>query len=372
MQLKRLYSDNFRNLFREEIKLNPGVNIVLGKNAQGKTNFLEAIYVLASANSPRTNIEQEIVNWDNQYYFVKGEIQSLEDTFSISVGYSQGRKRIRLNENPLERVKDLLGRFMIIFFGPEDLQLIKGSPQVRRQFIDREMSLLYPLYYDNLQRFRSVLAQRNNLLKEIGEKKSDEGALEPWDEQLASLGAEIVSRRIRFLNELKERVSNRYGKISGENLPLEIGYEASLTLDQNSSSQDWKRGFIDAWKRRRKEEIIRGVTVIGPHRDDLSFRLGEKELRNYGSQGQQRTAVLALKTGELDLMKEKKGENPVLLLDDVFSELDGARQEALLKLIGEDLQSIITTTDNNLQEIKEPRYYFTVENGKFCRWEGRK
>jgi len=371
LQLKRIYVDNFRNLCREEIQLNPGINIVLGKNAQGKTNFLEAIYILASATSPRTNIEQEMVAWENDYYFIKGEVESQDDTFAISVGYTQGKKRIRVNENPLERVKDLLGRFMVIFFGPEDLQLIKGSPQLRRQFLDREISLLQPLYYENLQRYRTVLAQRNNLLKEIGEKGIGESELEPWDEQLADLGGELITRRIRFLNELKEKINSRYAEISGEEVGFKAEYEPSIALDKKSSSQDWKRAFIEAWKRRRKEEIIRGVTILGPHRDDLSFRLGDRELKNYGSQGQQRTAVLALKIGELELMTQVKGEQPVLLLDDVFSELDGTRQKALLDLIGGNIQSIITTTENNFQEIKKPCYYFTVDKGKINRWEGR-
>ncbi len=371
MQLKRIYVDNFRNLCREEIQLNPGINIVLGKNAQGKTNFLEAVYILAAANSPRTNIEQEMVAWKNDYYFVKGEVESQDDSFSISVGYTQGKKRIRVNESPLERVKDLLGRFIVIFFGPEDLQLIKGSPQLRRQFLDREISLIYPLYYENLQRYRTVLGQRNNLLKEIGEKGTGESQLEPWDEQLADSGGELVSRRIRFLKELREKINSKYTEISGENLEFKVEYEASLALDKNSSSQDWKRAFIDALKRRRKEELIRGVTIIGPHRDDISFQLGDRELKNYGSQGQQRTAVLALKIGELEFMAQVRGEQPVLLLDDVFSELDGTRQKALLDLIGGNIQSIITTTDNNFQEINKPCHYFTVDKGKINRWEGR-
>ena len=371
MHLNRVFTDNFRNLNREEIYLHPGINIILGKNAQGKTNFLEAIYILAAASSPRSAAEGEMVAWNNNYYFVQGEVNSREDNFSLSVGYSQGQKRIRLNDNPLERIRDLLGRLLIIFFGPEDLQLIKGGPQIRRQFLNREISLLQPLNYDYLQRYRSTLQQRNNLLKAIAEKKGNPADLEPWDEQLAAAGAELITRRLWFLREIGPLLSEHYRSISGEERRLEIKYDSRLPLDLKSSGEDWKRGFLSAWQRRRDEEIRRGFTLSGPHRDDICFELEGRDLKIFGSQGQQRTAVLALKIAELKLMDSRRGEKPVLLLDDVFSELDGNRQQALLQLMGSDQQTIITTTDNNWQGLDKDCFYFTVEQGKIKRWEGR-
>ncbi len=372
LYLTKVYTDNFRNLSREEINLHPGINIILGKNAQGKTNFLEAVYILAAASSPRSAAEAEMVAWNNDYYYIQGEVTSREeDNFSLSVGYSQGQKRIKINENPLERIRDLLGRLLIIFFGPEDLQLIKGGPQIRRQFLNREISLLQPLYYDYLQRYRSILQQRNNLLKDIAEKNGDPADLEPWDEQLAAAGAELITRRLWFLREMAPLLSEHYRSISGEEGQLQIKYDSRLPLDLKSSREDWQRGFLSAWQRRRSEEIRRGFTLSGPHRDDIRLELEGRDLKNYGSQGQQRTAVLALKIAELKLMDSRRGEKPVLLLDDVFSELDGNRQQALLQLMGKDQQTVITTTDNNWQGLDRDCYYFTVEQGKIKRWEGR-
>jgi len=371
LQLERIFTDNFRNLSRREIAFHPHLNIVLGQNAQGKTNLLEAVYLLALASSHRTSKDQEMITWDKEYFFVKGEIERKDQVFTVSVGCREGRKRIRFNESPLERVRDLLGRVMVIFFGPDDLRLVKGSPQERRLFLNREISLLYPLYYDYLQRFKSVLNQRNNLLKELAQKRGSEEILEPWDAQFAASAAWIIKRRIDFIEELTPLVKKHYFSISGEHNALELKYAPSLTMDLKSSEKDWETGILSALKRRREEEVRRGITLVGPHRDDLEFRLGGQEVKNFGSQGQQRTVVLALKIGQVEFINKKAGERPILLLDDVFSELDGYRQKALLDLISGDIQSIITTTDSNFKGLSIAGHIYSVSCGEINLKEGR-
>lgn len=365
MHISRVFLDNYRNIKRLDLELNPQVNIFWGLNGQGKTNFLESVFLLATASSPRAFNDSELVKWGEDYFFVKGKIEEEFASYTLSIGYSNGRKKINFNGQGLERTRDLLGKLLVVYFTPEDLQLIKGPPSLRRNFLDREISLLYPLYYDNLRRYKSVLQQRNNVLKDLREKKNT--SLEVWNEQLIALGAEIIVKRIEVLEGIKPLIREKYLKIADKQERLDITYSSSLALNHQASLADWQRAFGDALKRRQTDEVFRGTTLFGPHRDELSFFLGTKDLRNFGSQGQQRSAVLALKLSELEYMAKITAKQPILLLDDVFSELDSRRQRALLELLEEKIQTIITTTDSEFRINNRAFSYFRVSEGNISR-----
>ncbi len=367
MWVKRGFTDNFRNLRRKDVELHPNLNILVGSNGQGKTNFLEAIFLLAAGSSPRTGIDQELISWGEEYFFVKGEVYKRDDLQRISLGYSTGKKKIRVDET-VSPVRELLGNLLVVFFSPEDLQLIKGSPAARRRFLNREISFLYPLYYDSLQQLGYILQQRNNLLK--GYSPQAEEQLEIWDEQFCQQAATVIIKRLEVTEEIEPLAAQFYNAIASEDNQLSVRYRPPIPL-KSTSLKDWEQGLSQALKRRRKEEIKRGMTLLGPQRDDLEIMLDRRELKIYGSQGQQRTAVLALKMAELEYIRKKTGQQPVLLLDDVFSELDIKRQRALVQLIQEDNQTIITTTDLNFREDSIPSYCFQVEKGEILFKEGR-
>ncbi len=363
LHIARIYLKQFRNLKDTDLLLNANVNIFWGMNGQGKTNLLEGIYLLAMGSSPRAFNDSEMICWNKDYFFVKGIIEDEHEIYTLSVGYGGGRKKINLNGQLLDRIKDLLGRFLVVYFTPEDLQLIKGPPGLRRRFFDQEISLLFPLYYDNLQRYRTVLQQRNNLLKEYREKKSSNGALEPWNIQLAALGAQIINKRIEVLDELRPILMAKYSHIADKDEILGMEYHPSLPLSPQASLTEWENALTMALERRQNEEIMRGTTLVGPHRDEVTLFLNGKELRNFGSQGQQRSAVLALKLAELEYIGRIRGKKPVLLLDDVFSELDNRRRAALIDTIKDNIQTIITTTDMDFKMENLSVSSFRVEKG---------
>lgn len=364
MQISKLFIDNFRNLIRSEHDFHPNLNILIGKNAQGKTNFLEALYMLGTGMSPRASVEQDIIQWDTNHYFIKGQVKTEQGTFTISIGYTKGQKRIKINETVLERRKDFLGNLLIIYFSPDDLQIIKGSPSLRRRFLDQELSLLYPLYYDEIQRYRTTLQQRNNLLKEIGQGRRKEQDLYPWDEQLSVLAGKIIKRRLDVIDQWRPLIVQYYAAIGEEEKTFQLRYVPSLSLECVSDSEHWQMGIQKSLERRRSEEIKKGITMVGPHRDDLYMGLGNEDLRYFGSQGQQRTAILALKIAEIDYIRTIKGEKPVLLLDDVLSELDEKRQKALLQLVQDDIQTFLTTTDNTFESNNISKNMYVVYKGE--------
>jgi len=368
MHLERVLCRNFRNFNELILDLNPNLNIFLGANGQGKTNFLESIYLMATANSHRSSISSEMINWKEDKALVQLLLKRREGKIKLAMRLEKGGRVVEINDNPLDKVKELLGYLNAVLFSPEDLKLVKEGPSHRRDFIDLEISQVSRYYNHLLSKYDHILKQRNNLLKSIRDGKStDREMLAVWDEQLAVVGSKIILKRIEVIDKLKilARLSQRKITEGRENLELE--YDISLNnFSKKMGEAELRELFIDELINKRDQEISRGYTVVGPHRDDLILKVNDMDLRKYGSQGQQRTAALSLKLAELEFMKSETGEYPVLLLDDVFSELDGLRRKALINIIADKIQTIITATDGeNLSGLKNNSYnVYQVKKGR--------
>ena len=381
MQVTALHLQNFRNYADLTLALSPSLNIFLGPNAQGKTNLLEAVYYASLTHSHRTRQDHDLIRFQQpaallQLAFSRAGVPSRLD---IQIP-AQGRRKILLNGQPV-RPRELIGTLNTVLFSPEDLALIKGAPAGRRRFLDRELSQASPAYYHELLTYNHLLQQRNTLLKEIKEHRASPHLLDPWDPQLAASAAKIAAKRQDAVQKLQTLANTMQQSISGDAETLALAYEfhgaeetptlASVAAENErtcleapadtmnateavnpavSAASDVTRD-LELWYNKRLEarrslDILRGVTSVGPHRDDLALTVNGIDLRAYGSQGQQRTGALALKLAELEFLHEETGEYPILLLDDVMSELDAGRRRALLAFLArEKIQTIITATD---------------------------
>lgn len=333
MYIGELSLQNFRNYNYLNLVLHPGINVFVGDNAQGKTNILEAIYLCATARSHRTNKEKEVIKWDQDDAHIKMKIQKkyIEDTIDFHID-NRG-KGVAVNRIPIKRLGDLLGVLNVVMFSPEDLKMVKRSPGERRRFIDIELSQLDRVYYDALGKFHKILRQRNNLLKKFDNINDAKNVLEVWDLQMIEYGAIVINKRQDFINELQEIAQEIHYNISGGKEKLEILYEPSVTTKQ----------YQERLTANHQKDIFRRATSIGPHRDDMVFLINNMDVRTYGSQGQQRTVVLSIKLAQLRMIQGILGEQPVLLLDDVLSELDYHRQQFLFTHT-KDIQTLITCT----------------------------
>ncbi len=354
MRVKSITLKNYRNIISAEIEPTPCTNIIYGDNAQGKTNILESIYLCAAGRSHRTNIDKELINFDSESAFIKLTLEDdlgRQDVINIHLK-KNAKKGIALNGVPLKKTGELLGILSVVMFSPEDLQLIKNGPGQRRRFMDMELCQISRIYYYNLNQYHKVLKQRNNLLKNI---KGKEETLDIWDIQLAEYGKKLIRARESFIQELSVLAGNVHGKITEgiENLRLE--YKPESTADN----------LEERIARHRERDIYYGSTSCGPHKDDVIFYINDVNARDFGSQGQQRTACLSVKMAEIDLIRNHKNVNPVLLLDDVLSELDKKRQNYLINSI-DDVQTVITcpAVDEALMEISEKSKIFHVFEGK--------
>lgn len=357
MRVNQLSLRNFRNYVNININFTANINVFIGPNAQGKTNLLEALYIAAMGRSHRTNTDQELIRWDQTAASVEVKFlrQEVENSIKFKLITNQN-KEILYNSHPLP-VKEIIGSLNAILFSPEDLLLIKGAPALRRRFLDNEISQASPPYYRQLLNYNRMLNQRNNLLKKIREGKAGADLLDPWDNQLAAASAMITHKRQEAVKKLSMLANLHHRKITASRESLTVAYSV-YGLPQE------KVGDLAAWYqaqliKQRRQDIMSGSTGIGPHRDDLLFMVNSKNLRIFGSQGQQRTGVLALKLAELEFMKSETGEYPILLLDDVMSELDAARRSELLLFIRERIQTFITAADE--------QYFSQAKVGKFYR-----
>lgn len=367
LQLKELKLRNYRNYKDLGLEVHPFLNILVGNNAQGKTNILESIYYLSVGKSHRTNKDQEIVNWESQDFFIKGIIETKNNNLNLEIAYQNGtKKQIKINGIDKRKIGNLLGNFNVVIFSPEDLYLVKGSPTGRRKFLDEEISQVNPQYYHYLNQYFKVLVQRNELLKNIRSNKQSTETLEMWDYQLAKFGALVTIKRIEVLKKLNPLARLMHRKITNGNENLEIKYCSSVEFKNNEKDDEIEEKILKQCQLTRKEDICRGITSMGPHRDDLNFFINDKEVKAFGSQGQQRTTVLALKLAELEYMKSERGEYPVLLLDDVMSELDEKRRIYLLEAIKDKIQTFVTTTNLHYfeEKIDKQGQIFKVEGGQ--------
>ena len=346
MRIKQLQLMNFRNYPQLHLLPDDGLCVLTGDNAAGKTNVLESIFLCALGRSHRTPRDAELVLDGEEYGMAALTLDTLGGTRTISIKLStREKKRILIDGTQLARSGELMGCLNVVMFAPEDLMLVKGGPGERRRFMDMELSQLKPSYYYTLQRYNEALKQRNALLKL--DDPGVMGQLDPWDEQLSRLGAAITRERADFLDQLTGIAGRVHLKLSGNQETLVLSYHPNLP---EIAPEELEGEMLRRLREAREKDLFRGATSVGPHRDDIDMVLDGTDVRTYGSQGQQRTVVLSLKLSELALMQELKGESPVLLLDDVFSELDRKRQRLLLEAV-RGCQTFITCT--HLEELEE-------------------
>lgn len=359
MFVKELKLNNYRNYKEEKLVFSPNTNLIVGKNAQGKTNLVETIYYSAIGKSPRTTKDHDLINWEKDRAGFCLTVHKKEGDKKIEMVFNrQTKKTIKVNGVNLLKIGDLLGVVNVVYFSPDELKLVKDAPQDRRKFMDTDISQLSKNYFYLLVKYNKIIDQRNKLLKSKTNTKIIEQTLPIWDIQLAETGSKLIIRRIRFLNKLKEYVKQTHLFLTNnkENLSLEY---AGIT---GETEQEINFKLLEALKETREKDLKLGYTNIGPHRDDIKLIVNNVDIRNFGSQGQQRTVALSMKIAELEIFKEECGEYPILLLDDVLSELDQDRQQRLLWRV-RDIQTIITATQYDPFMVQDANI-IKIDNGK--------
>lgn len=374
MYLEHFKLKGFRNLASLDINFNPNVNIFLGNNAQGKTNLLEAIYFLALTRSHRISNDRELISFDSDYASLEGLVQKSQLKTDLRVVLSKSGKRVWINHLQQKKISDYVGQFNAILFSPEDLDLVKGSPGERRKFMDIEFGQISAEYLYYASRYRQILQQKNNYLKQLAKQQAvDKLFLTVLSDQLSGVAAEIIHRRFKYLKRLGLYASDAYRQISLGRDELSIVYRPSVkSISENDSPDDIYQKMRQEFADIQDKEIRRSTTLLGPHRDDIEFRLDGKNAHLFASQGQQRTIALSIKLAEIQLVHDLTDEYPVLLLDDVMSELDHDRQGALLNYIHGKTQTFITTTDLtgiSWEIINQPQIYH-IESGVLEKEEG--
>ncbi len=364
MHIRQLSLTNFRNYTRLELTLPARVVLLHGANAQGKTNLLEAIYYLATSRSPHATSDRELINWiaDQEemlpYARLMSEVAQGDRSRQIEIvlqkepvgGSGNGertrlRKQIRVDK-ATRRAMDLVGQINVVLFMPQDMALVDGPPSGRRRYLDVALCQVDPAYCRALSRYNRVLAERNALLRQWHERRRDPDELAYWNEQLVGYGVTIMLRRRDAVIELDQRAARLHHQLSGGAERLRMVYEATLAISPQDDQARLDSAYRAELKQYRQREIERGMTLIGPHRDEVRFLVNDQiDLGKFGSRGQQRTAVVALKLAEVDWMRQRTGEWPILLLDEVLSELDAERREFLLAHVNGVEQALITTTD---------------------------
>jgi DNA replication and repair protein RecF len=325
MILKEIKLNNFRNYSEQSISFDEKVNVIFGKNGQGKSNLLEGINLLSMGKSFRTPRVSEMIRFGESFFRVSGVFEKRGRDLSLEVMMSLEEKRFKIDGNQCFKNADLLENAYIVVFSPEDLAVVKEEPEKRRRFIDREIFQIRPLYYKDLSKYKKSLIQRNAVMKD---EFINEYMLEAWDENLINYGSRVMIERNRFIDKLKRVSSQIHSALTGGNEKLEIVYESSIKASDNLEEQ--KSIYAAKIREFREKDIARTSTSRGPHKDDLKIYLNETDVRNYGSQGQQRTAALSLKLAEIQIIKDETGEDAIVLLDDVLSELDNERQYFLI------------------------------------------
>ena len=356
MYVETLALRNFRNYESLDIIFSDKINILYGDNAQGKTNILESIYLSATTRSHKRAKEKDIIRFGEEESHIRLNIKKRDVGHRIDVHLKKiGNKGIAIDGIPIKKSTELFGLINIIIFSPEDLSVVKSSPGERRRFMDMEICQLSRIYYSNLSKYNKILDQRNNTLKQIAYRNGVEDVLDVWDDQLVDVGSSIIKERQNFINMLNDVIKEIHKNLTSEGEEIELKYEPNVESEN----------FGEVLKEKRNIDIKNTTTMSGPHRDDFGIFINNVDVRKYGSQGQQRTAALSLKLAEIELVKKIINDNPILLLDDVMSELDSKRREALLNSI-KDIQTIITCTgydDFIKQRINVDKIY-KISNGK--------
>ncbi len=357
MKLLRLGLKNYRNCENVSIVFDKQKTLIIGKNAQGKTNILESIYLLSDIKSPRTSTLTDLIQFGKENFEINASIKKNNTDIELDFAYNTEKKR----EFKINRVKSTARDFKqtvkTVLFSTKDLLLLRGAPQDRRDWLDRAISQIYPAYDERLSKFEKIRIQKNNLLKS---EVIDETLLDIYNEQIAITGANIIFLRKKFLKEI-EKIASAKHKVISDSEDITLAYTCPA-----ESIEEISEYLREEIKNRKSEEFGRRQTCVGPHRDDIEFKINGIDAVKFASQGQQRTLILALKLGELEIIEEKTGYSPLLLLDDVLAELDETRQNYLLKSIETDVQTIITSVDTLLFEeefLKDVQIY-SVEAGQ--------
>jgi len=369
MQIAELSLTNFRNIHKTKIKFNNKINIIYGKNGQGKTSILEAVYLLAITKSFRSSSEKVLLGHHKEFFDINGyfETRSGQDVnirfyFSPSEG-----KNIFYNGNRLTKYSELIGRIPVVLLSLENLELTYGVPANRRRFMDLLLAQVSPVYLQSLQAYKKILQHRNSLLSLILDKKEKADDLFPWDEQLAEYGSKITQRRYEFVNYLNRKLNAYYREISQGNEEISVKFKTNIAEENTQILGDGlKENYLALLKKNQESDIQRKTTSAGPHRDDLLFLKNGYIIKTYGSQGENKTLLIALKFAESDYIKLKTAKEPILLMDDVFGELDNDRIRYLMNYVTHVGQTFITTTlkDKFKQTGLSDRQYFQMEEGK--------
>ncbi|WP_297815024.1 DNA replication/repair protein RecF [uncultured Lactobacillus sp.] len=363
MYLENLTLKDFRNFSSLQTDFDPQINIFLGQNAQGKTNLLEAIYFLALTRSHRTNSDKELIRFGSKFAGLQGKVHKSQVEVELKVRLSTKGKKAWVNRLEQKKLSKYVGQMNAILFSPEDLALVKGAPALRRRFMDLEFGQINAEYLYFSSQYRQVLQQKNNYLKQLSlGKAKDKLFLDVLSDQLAGIAAEIIYRRLNFVKLLNGYAHKAHSQISANREELEIVYQPSINeIEANDQVNDIYTKLLESFHKNKANEIRKGTTLTGPHRDDLVFMINGKNAHDYASQGQQRTIALSMKLAEIQLVHHLTNEYPILLLDDVMSELDHDRQSSLLNYIHGKTQTFITTTDLegiSWEIVKAPKIYY--------------
>lgn len=365
MRLVDLKLTNYRNCKNICLNFNSNKILIIGKNAQGKTNILESIYFLSTLKSPRTSNNIELINFDAPKTEINSNLIKSDTEIELDFSYTQEKSRELKINKAKSRPKDFKSVLKTVLFSTTDLLLLRGTPQDRRDWLDRAISQIYPAYDDRLSKYDKIRIQKNNYLKEyLKTGYSNDTLLEVYNEQLVITGSNIIYLRKKFLKEI-EKIAKEKHLIISETENLRIDYDCQFIKNNETEIDEIAVAFKQELEDRKNEEMRRGQSCAGPHRDDILFFINNNEATKFASQGQQRTVVLALKLSELDIITEKTGDNPILLLDDVLAELDDLRQNYLLKSINSETQTVITSVDTVLfeQEFLKDVLIYKIEQG---------
>lgn len=358
MWIKEIRLNNYRNYKNISATFSPGLNIFIGKNAQGKTNFLESIYFLSLTRSHRTRSDRDLIHFSENNLTISGKLSRASGNVDLSISLSEKGRVTEINHLKQAKLSDYIGTMTVVLFAPEDLQLIKGAPSLRRKFLDIDLGQIKPLYLSDLSNYNHVLKQRNTYLKTA--EKVDSDFLAVLDDQLSDYGSRVMEHRLDFIIQLEKEADKHHASISNGLEHLTIKYLSSVTF---SDRQDIREEFLQQLRRNHRRDILKKNTGVGPHRDDLEFFINNVNA-DFGSQGQHRSLILSLKLAEIELIKSVTGDYPILLLDDVMSELDNYRQTKLLEGIKEHVQTFITTTSlDHLSQLPDNLKIFVIEQG---------
>lgn len=364
MEIKKLKLHNFRNYETLDLDFNKKNTIFIGNNAQGKTNILEAIYVLGLTKSYFNINDKNLIKFEKVYSKIQGTIIDNNIEKKLEILINEKGKKVKIDNQDVTKLSNYISKLNVIIFSPDNIRLLKESPGYRRKYLNIEISQLYSSYINNLNNFNKLLKQRNEYLKIISKKNNfDDEYLNILNEKYIELSINIYLYRKKFVEKINENLENIYYKITGFN-GLKLKYISCIEYCDNK--EEMKKKFLNKLKFNLKKDMLYRMSLLGPHRDDFVLELDSKNILLYGSQGQTKCAILALKFAEIPIFKSVLGANPILLLDDIFSELDIDKKNLLLQFIPEDIQTIITTTDLNMidKKILKNSEIFVVKNGK--------